>query len=560
MNILNWGVGTRLGTGFGILCLMLVLEGGIAVLSLSTLRETASTIVQDEYPITVTGNAVIKQVNANYIAVSQMLLSRKADMRQKRAEDLKSGLTKNSILFEKLKADTAGDAKTNELLANIDKVRNRSIQLINQIVALREDDRNGALDIYFGEAFAVQEQLQQLVTAFIDYCDSRMITANQDVSDLYNSTLWEMGIIILSSILLGIVTALAITRSVVRPVMEAMDGIEATGRGDLTTQFKDKYHEDETGRLLSGLKSTVHNVSKTLHQIKDSAAAVSSAASQIAAGNQDLSSRTEEQASALEETASALEQLTATVENTASNARQAQMLVVEGGTIVKRNNEIMSSTTQQMMGIHQSSLKMADIINVIESIAFQTNILALNAAVEAARAGETGRGFAVVAGEVRNLAQKSAIAAKDIKTLIDESVAQAKAGRDLIEKAGAAMSEMSVNSENVEQIINEIAQAAREQSDGIRQINQAVGQIDTTTQQNAALVEESASAAQSMSDQATAMEALVDTFKLDKQDETHLAHRAPTAENENKQELINRPQANKISFINKESALDLKDF
>ncbi|MEQ9861797.1 methyl-accepting chemotaxis protein [Pectobacterium cacticida] len=551
MNILNWGIGKRLGSGFGILCLMLILVGGISIFSLSTLKDTASMIVQNEYPLTVTGNEVIRQVNANYIATSQMLLSRKIEMRQKRAEALKNGLAKNNILFEKLKSDTAGDAKAAELLANIDEVRSRSLQLINQIISLRENDRDGALDIYFGEAFVVQEQLLQLVSAFIEYCDNRMIAADQDMSDRYISTLWEMGVIILISISLGIITALVITRSVVRPVMVALDGIEATGRGDMTTQFKDKYHQDETGRLLSGLKITVHNISKILHQIRDSAAAVSSAASQIAAGNQDLSSRTEEQASALEETASALEQLTATVENTAANARQAQMRVVDGGAIVKRNNEIMSLTVHQMAGIHQSSQKMADIITVIESIAFQTNILALNAAVEAARAGETGRGFAVVAGEVRNLAQKSAIAAKDIKALIDESVAQAKAGRDLIEKAGTAMHEMSVNAESVEQIINEIAQAAREQSDGIRQINQAVGQIDTMTQQNAALVEESASAAQSMSDQAVAMEALVGSFRLDNQDKNRFVDQIPPTENRVKLAFINQPQPRKLDMIEK---------
>lgn len=321
-------------------------------------------------------------------------------------------------------------------------------------------------------------------------------------------------IVALLAIIAGIGIMFIITRSITRPLDEAMKGIEAAGNGDMTTTFRERYPEDETGRLLSGLKATSINISRMLSQVRDSSSSVSSASSQIAAGNQDLSSRTEEQASALVETASALEQLTATIENTAENARQAQTLVQEGGSIVKRNTEMMQATTRQMEGIHQSSQRMADIINVIESIAFQTNILALNAAVEAARAGESGRGFAVVAAEVRSLAQKSATAAKDIKGLIDESVEQAQSGRDLIDRAGEVMQEMSVNAGQIAQIIVEIAQAATEQSDGVRQINQAIGQIDTSTQQNAALVEQSASAARAMSEQADTLSSLVNAFRL----------------------------------------------
>lgn len=316
------------------------------------------------------------------------------------------------------------------------------------------------------------------------------------------------------SLITGGLTAWLLTRSILKPVQEALSGIEASGRGDMNTAFRETYHSDETGQLLSGLKDTIVNISRMLSQVRTSAMSVSAASSQIAAGNQDLSARTDEQASALAETASALEQLTATVANTADNARHVQQLVSESGDIRKRSSEMMDNTTRQMEGIHNATQKMSDIISVIEAIAFQTNILALNAAVEAARAGESGRGFAVVAGEVRSLAQKSATAAKDIKVLIEESIAQTEAGRKIITGATSVMHEMTQNAHNVDTLINEIARAAAEQSDGISQINLAVNQLDTTTQQNASLVEESAGAAHSMAGQANELTRLVSQFTL----------------------------------------------
>ena len=237
-------------------------------------------------------------------------------------------------------------------------------------------------------------------------------------------------------------------------------------------------------------------------RIKEATEAIDTAAKEIAAGNQDLSSRTEEQASSLEETASSMEELNATVKQNAENAKQANELAKKSNDAVSRGGEAVKRVVTTMGDIQDSSKKIADIIGVIDSIAFQTNILALNAAVEAARAGEQGRGFAVVATEVRNLAQRSATAAKEIKELIAESVDKVDGGAKLVNQAGSAMDEVVTSFQQVASLVTEISGASREQSTGIEQVTQAVSQMDEVTQQNAALVEEAAAAAESLEEQA----------------------------------------------------------
>ena len=238
------------------------------------------------------------------------------------------------------------------------------------------------------------------------------------------------------------------------------------------------------------------------------------ATGEIADGNQNLSSRTEQQASSLEETASSMEELTSTVRQNADNARQANQLAMTASGVAVRSGEVVSQVVDTMHDIHDSSRRIADIINVIDGIAFQTNILALNAAVEAARAGEQGRGFAVVATEVRNLAQRSADAAKEIKELIDNSVGKVEAGNRLVDQAGETMGEVVSSVKRVTDIMAEITAASQEQSDGIEQVNQAITQMDAVTQQNAALVEEAAAAAEALKGQATELANVVSVFTV----------------------------------------------
>ncbi|MFS8435943.1 chemotaxis protein, partial [Xanthomonas campestris pv. campestris] len=239
------------------------------------------------------------------------------------------------------------------------------------------------------------------------------------------------------------------------------------------------------------------------------------AASEIAAGNQDLSQRTEQQAANLEETAASMEELTSTVKQNAEGARQANQLAIGAASVAVQGGEVVGKVVETMSGIEASSKKIADIISVIDGIAFQTNILALNAAVEAARAGEQGRGFAVVASEVRTLAQRSSGAAKEIKDLIDDSVQRVAEGSALVHTAGKTMGEVVASVQRVTDIMGEISAASQEQSAGIEQVNQTITQMDETTQQNAALVEEATAAARSLEDQAVQLTEAVAVFKTD---------------------------------------------
>lgn len=283
--------------------------------------------------------------------------------------------------------------------------------------------------------------------------------------------------------------------------------------GNLTQKIDTRYR-GMLGTLRDDANATVDNLQKIIFSIKEATEVINTAAQEIASGNQDLSARTEEQASSLEETASSMEEITGTVRQNAENSRQANELACHAQQVAIRGGEVVGQVVQTMSAIHQSSSKIADIIGVIDGIAFQTNILALNAAVEAARAGEQGRGFAVVATEVRNLAQRSAAAAKEIKGLISDSVDKVATGNKLVDQAGRTMEEVVASIRRVAKIMGDISDASREQSSGIEQVSRAVSQMDEVTQQNAALVEEAAAAAESLEEQARSLAQAVAVFRL----------------------------------------------
>ncbi len=315
---------------------------------------------------------------------------------------------------------------------------------------------------------------------------------------------------------LGLFVIFLVSRAIAAPVARAatMLGEIADGNGDLTRRMPVE-SGDEVGLLATAFNRFVSSLNHTMTGVRDSTDAIAGAASEIAAGNLNLSSRTESQASSLQETAAAMEELTSTVRQNADNARQANQLVMSASGQAEKGGQVVGEVVATMGSISESSRKIADIIGVIDGIAFQTNILALNAAVEAARAGEQGRGFAVVATEVRNLAQRSAGAAREIKELINDSAEQVQAGARLVDAAGTTMAGIVQAVQQVADLMGEIDSASREQSQGIGQVNLSIATMDDVTQQNAALVEEAAAAASALEDQAAKLAQVVGAFRLE---------------------------------------------
>ncbi len=325
----------------------------------------------------------------------------------------------------------------------------------------------------------------------------------------------------LKSILVALVTAIPvlaliypfIRRVVTRPLEDGVLAAQAIAAGDLTRPIA-VTSANEIGHLQQALRDMQSSLAQAVGKVRSGTDAIYSASSDIASGNSDLSTRTEAQAASLERTATATQELTAGVNQSADTARRANGLAGSASEVAERAGGVVSEVVVTMESIQTSSRRIADIIGVIDGIAFQTNILALNAAVEAARAGEQGRGFAVVASEVRSLAQRSAAAAREIKTLIDDSVGKVGAGSALVHQAGATMTEVVDSIRNVSSLVGDIAQRSAEQTQGIERVNAAIGEMNGVTQQNAALVEQAAAAAQALQDQAAQLEQVVGTFKL----------------------------------------------
>jgi methyl-accepting chemotaxis protein len=322
-----------------------------------------------------------------------------------------------------------------------------------------------------------------------------------------------MGIGIITMLVLAGILYVSIRNFISTPLMNAREAADKLAAGDLTTLIHVD-RRDEIGQVMHAINATGQGLARIVGEVRQGSDQITLASREIAAGNADLSSRTESQASSLEETASSMEELTSIVKQNSDNAREVNGHVVSAAEVAERGGNVVGKVVNTMESIKQSSLRIADIISVIDGIAFQTNILALNAAVEAARAGEHGRGFAVVAAEVRNLAQRSATAAKEIKSLIDDSVSNVDTGGKLVEEAGRTMAEIVSSVKRVTAVVMEITSASQEQSTGIEEINNAITHMDEMTQQNAALVEQASAAAQSMYDQAVKLSGAVGIFKL----------------------------------------------
>ncbi len=432
-------------------------------------------------------------------------------------------------------------------MGNIDEARRRNIDLIRQLQATLHFDKGQQLlsqtadarlayvasvdrvtalglqgahdqgrDLLLSETNTAQARLDESLNALIQFQKELMNDAARKTD--HTVALAAVTVLVLAgaATLVGVLLAVLITRSVVRPIRLAVQAAETVASGDLLVRLEAS-GRDEAGQLLQALQKMAAGLVGIVDAVRGNAESVATASGQIAQGNADLSQRTEEQASNLQQTAASMEQLSATVEHNTDAARQAAQLASGAAGAAEAGGQVMGQVVDTMEQISASSRRIADIIGTIDGIAFQTNILALNAAVEAARAGEQGRGFAVVAGEVRALAQRSAEAAREIKTLISASVERVEVGNTLVGEAGRTMDAVVGQVRRVADLIGEISAASGEQGKGIGQIGEAVSQLDQVTQQNAALVEESAAAAESLQHQARHLAATVATFKLDVQ-------------------------------------------
>jgi methyl-accepting chemotaxis protein len=403
----------------------------------------------------------------------------------------------------------------------------RGVQLVDEKVVRADTLTYPAAEFFAATTSAIDDQFKLIDIAF---------NTLSDVLKSDAATARDRLVGVLASIaLLALLSAWimwTVTRATTASVGAALRLAESVAAGNLGERVTSD-GRDEVAQLLRALGAMNEGLARVVANVRQNADGVATASAQIAQGNQDLSQRTEEQASALEETAASMEELSSTVKQNADNARQANQLAMSASTVAIQGGQVVGQVVDTMKGINDSSKKIADIISVIDGIAFQTNILALNAAVEAARAGEQGRGFAVVASEVRSLAGRSADAAKEIKTLINASVERVAQGTLLVDRAGSTMTEVVGSIRRVTDIMGEISAASTEQSAGVAQVGEAVSQMDQATQQNAALVEESAAAAESLKGQAQQLVQAVAVFKL--ADDGHqmavAAVRAPTPAN-----------------------------
>ncbi len=408
-----------------------------------------------------------------------------------------------------------------KLFANEQEAVNKLHPLVQQAnpVISKVIDKLRAGDVHEAAALkvsALDPIMLPLLNGLESISDMQLVNGKQTSDDsvaAMQSVMWSIAAAVALALIVCVTAAFLLIRKITSNLDHAVNVAERVAKGDLSGHIE-VGSEDEIGRLLRALGTMNVNLAQIVRRIREGSESVMTGSTQIAAGSQDLSQRTEEQASNLLETAASMEELTATVRQNSFNATQATKLASTASVTAADGGEAMQRVNQTMTNISGSSAKIADIIDVINSIAFQTNILALNAAVEAARAGEQGRGFAVVASEVRSLAGRSAEAAKEINTLISQSVADVNDGAELVNEATQTINSIITQVRDVAALVGEISSASKEQSEGITLISDAVAQLDQVTQQNAALVEESAAAASSLNQQASALTQLVATFKL----------------------------------------------
>jgi len=536
MSFANLKIGARLGVGF---CLMLVLLTAIAALGLTSMARMNSHMDQ----IVTNHNLKISaasEMGNNFRDILTMVSNIVLLEDPTAVQEQKNKLAESRAKYGKAKkqlADTTLDPKEKELLSKLEAAIKSAVPHANKVTELANESRRGeATGVMLREYLPATRKAIGVIDEIVLHEKEMAAAAFAEAEAQYAGARALMLALAGIALALGVLVGWFISRSITRPINEAVRIAKTVAAGDLTSRIEVKT-TDETGELLQALQDMNGSLAAIVNQVRNGSDLIASASGEIATGNLDLSSRTEQQASSLEETASSMEELTSTVRQNADNARQANGLAQSASEVAVKGGTVVAGVVDTMGAINESARKIVDIISVIDGIAFQTNILALNAAVEAARAGEQGRGFAVVAAEVRTLAQRSAAAAKEIKVLIGDSVDKVGVGSKLVEQAGTTMEEVVSSIRRVTDIMGEITAASSEQSAGIHQVSEAITQMDQVTQQNAALVEQAAAAAASLQDQAGKLAQAVGVFRTDGM------HGAAVAQSRTARPAIARPVA-----------------
>jgi len=492
------------------------LMGLLAVLAhgrIGGLNHEIEALISEQYPKTTIANGIKAQINeVSRSMLGILIMTDPGQIKAELANIQKTNAANNEALatLDKILTDEAGREHLKTLLQIRDKFRP---QLQAFVTLVNEDKKDEAQLKYLFSMRPLQKKYFEALDAFVTYQDQQMASAGVDSTRLAQQTQLLILIIALVAIGVSALVGWLVTRSIVGPLRLAMGVTRRVASGDLTSTIG-AASRDEVGQMMDGLKHMNDSLRQLVGAVRSSTDLMTLTAQEIAAGNHQLNERTVDQAHTLQETTTAMNELTVVVRQNADSTHEANALAASASQVAVRGGAVVSQVVQTMGSIHASSQKIADIIGVIDGIAFQTNILALNAAVEAARAGEQGRGFAVVAAEVRSLAQRSATAAKEIKALIADSVASVEAGSRLVGQAGSTMTEVVSSVQRVTRIMTGITAANQAQSTGIERVNQSIVRMEEVTQQNAAMVEEAASAAQAMQDEAHRLSHAISVFKL----------------------------------------------
>ncbi|MDD2711556.1 MAG: methyl-accepting chemotaxis protein [Simplicispira sp.] len=513
MNIGFLKIGTRLGLAFGLLGLMMLGITLVGILRMGEVGAINTRIIDESWVKSQAASTIDTTTRANARWTMQLALTTDAAQLQQ----IKAAIATNKKTIDDALALLQAKVQLPEgkaTLARLTQLRSLYVQSFSKVAQMVDaNDREGAIALLQSETLPALDALQEPISSLTKLQNHLVETDGHAVVENISSARLLMGVLGVVGLLVGAVLSYAITRSITAPLRRAVHLARNVAGGDLGNHIE-VTGRDETSELLQSLSDMNDSLGGIVVQVRSGTEAIATATGQIAAGNIDLSARTEEQASALEQTVASIHELSTTIRQNFEYGKNANQIAEAASQVAVRGGEVVMQVVHTMEAINSSSRKIADIIGVIDSIAFQTNILALNAAVEAARAGEQGRGFAVVASEVRSLAGRSATAAKEIKALIDASVGNVSAGCAQVERAGATMDEIVVSVRRVADIMGEISLASQDQTQGIEQIDQAIGQMDQVTQSNAALVEEAAAAAQSLEHQAQGLVRAVSVFKL----------------------------------------------